>query len=253
MDLGLKGKIALVTGAGSQKGFGKGTALVLAKEGCDLIVTDIDQEGINKTANEIISSGGRAIALKADISKRAEVNEVVKAGLEKLGRIDILVNVAGGISSSKDFWEKNEEEWDKDLDLNLNGAMYFAKAVLPQMIARKSGKIINVASIGANKGMAHHVIYNAAKAGIVNFTKGLGVAVAPYGINVNSVAPGIGLTNFGGGAPGPEMLAKIVERIPVRRTTTPQDLGNLIAFLASDVSSDIVAQNIGVDGGESVI
>jgi NAD(P)-dependent dehydrogenase (short-subunit alcohol dehydrogenase family) len=253
MDLGLTGKVALVTGAGSQKGYGKGIALVLAKEGCDVIVSDIDLEGAQKTADEIISLGRKALAIKVDLTKSAEINQMVKSALEEFGKIDILVNNAGGITSLKLFTDRTEEEWDKELNLNLKAVMVCTNAVLPQMIARKSGKIINVSSIGAGKGMAHTVVYNAAKAAVVNFTKGIGVAVAPHGINVNSVAPGLGLTNFGGGAPLPGGIDKVIERIPIRRSTTPEDLGNMVAFLASDVSGDVVAQNIGVDGGESVL
>jgi NAD(P)-dependent dehydrogenase (short-subunit alcohol dehydrogenase family) len=253
MDLGLKGKVALVTGAGSQKGYGKGIALVLAKEGCDVIVADLDLDGAKLTADEIISLGQKAVAIKVDLTNSVEINAMVKSGMEQFGRIDILVNNAGGITSLKLFTERTEEEWDKELALNLKAAMVCTNAVLPQMMSRKSGKIINISSIGAGKGMSHTVVYNAAKAAIVNFTKGIGVAVAPYGINVNSVAPGLGLTNFGGGAPLPGGIEKVIERIPIKRSTTPEDLGNLVAFLASNVSGDIVAQNIGVDGGESVL
>ena len=256
MDFGLKGKVALITGAGSQKGFGKGIAIILAKEGCDVIVADIDIEGARKTTDEIISLGHKAIALKVDLTKSAEINQMVKFGLEQFGKIDILVNNAGGITSLKLFTERTEEEWDKELALNRKAAMVCTHAVLPQMIARKSGKIINITSIGAGKGMSHTTVYNAAKAAVLNFTKGIAVAVAPFGINVNSIAPGLGLTNFGnfgGSAPRSGVPEKVTERIPIKRTTTPEDIGNLVAFLASDVSADIVAQNIGVDGGESVI
>jgi len=253
MDFGLKGKVALVTGAGSQKGFGRGIALVLAKEGCDVIVSDIDMEGAKKTAAEIISLGQKAIALKVDVTKTSEIKQMVQTGLKQFGKIDILVNNAGGIFSLKLFTEKTEEEWDKEINLNLRAAMVCTQEVLPQMIARKSGKIINISSIGAGKAMSHAPVYNAAKAAIVSFTKSIAVTVAPLGINVNSVAPGLGLTNFGGGAPLPGGVEKIIEHIPVRRTTSPQDIGNVVAFLASDASSDVVAQNIGVDGGESVL
>jgi NAD(P)-dependent dehydrogenase (short-subunit alcohol dehydrogenase family) len=253
MDLGLTNKIAMVTGAGSQKGYGKGIALTLAKEGCNVIVADIDLQGAQQTAAEIESLGRQALALKANIAKSAEVQEMVKAGLAKFGKIDILVNNAGAITTPKNLTEKTEEEWNRDIDLNLKGTINCTTAVLPGMISNKNGKIINISSIGAKKGVAHAVVYNAAKAGIVGFTQSLAVEVAPMGINVNSVAPGIGLTNFGGGAPPPDMLKNALARIPVRRTTTPQDIANMVAFFASDVSSDVVGQTIGVDGGESII
>ena len=253
MELGLKNKVALVTGAGSQKGFGKAIALTLAKEGCDVIVADIELNGARQTAAEIEALGRKALAVKADISKNNEVSELAQSALAKFGRIDILVNNAGGIFSLKLFSEKTEAECDTDINLNLKGAMTCVRAVVGPMLSQKSGKIINIASIGAQKGMAHTVVYNAAKAGIVGFTRSLAVELGPFGINVNCVSPGLGITNFGGGPPPAEMLKGAVARIPARRTTAPQDIANAVAFLASDVSSDIMGQTIGVDGGESVI
>jgi 3-oxoacyl-[acyl-carrier protein] reductase len=252
MELGLKGKVALVTGAGSQKGYGKAIALTLAGEGCDVVVADIDLAGAKQTAAEIEALGRRALALKADIANSAEVNAMVKAALEKFKRIDILVNNAGAITKPKPFAEKTEAEYTRDIDLNLKGTLNCTKAVLDNMLANKSGKIINISSIGYRKGMGAAAAYNAAKAGVVGFTQALGVDVASSGINVNSVAPGLGLTNFGGGAPSPEMLKGALARIPVKRTTQPQDIANAVAFLASDVAGDIVGQTLSVDGGECV-
>lgn len=253
MDLGLKDKVALITGTGSQKGFGKTTALTLAQEGCHIIASDIDLEGAIKTVSEVESLGRKAIAIKADIRKTREVRDMVKRALDEFDRIDILVNNAGAISGLKPFIEKTEDELDMDIDLNLRGAMNCTRAVLSQMISRKSGKIINISSIGAKKGKPKTVSYGAAKAGIIGFTQCLGVEVAVFGINVNCIAPGLGVTNFGGGSPPPEILEKAMNTIPIKRTTTPQDIANTVAFLSSDVSQDIVGQTISVDGGESII
>jgi 3-oxoacyl-[acyl-carrier protein] reductase len=253
MDLGLKGKVALVTGAGSQKGFGRAIALTLAREGCDVIVADIDLAGARQTAAEIEAAGRRAMALQADIANSTEVNAMVKSALAQFKRIDILVNNAGAITPPRPFVEKTEAEYTRDIDLNLKGPLNCTKAVLDNMLANKSGKIINISSIGYRKGMGHAAAYNAAKAGVVGFTQALAVDVAPSGINVNSIAPGLALTNFGGGAPPPEMLKGATARIPARRTTQPQDIANAVAFLASDVASDVVGQTLSVDGGESVI
>ena len=189
MDLGLKGKVAMVTGAGGQKGFGKAIAVTLAKEGCDVIVADIDLNGAKQTASEIEALGRKAIAVKADVSNNTEVSEAVKSALAKFGKIDILVNNAGGLFSHKLFAEKTEAECDTDININLKGALNCIRAVVGQMIARKSGKIINISSIGAQKGMARAAVYNAAKAGIVSMTKSLAVDLGPSGINVNAVAP----------------------------------------------------------------
>jgi len=253
MDLGLQNKVALVTGAGSQKGFGKATALTLAKEGCDVVVIDKDREGVNLTANEIIAYGRKAIAVTVDITKRVEVNAVVEKVLKEFGKIDILVNIAGATTPPKPFVDKTEEEWDRDLNLNLKGTLYCIKAVLPHMLSRKSGKIITVASINVKKGFPTTSIYAAAKSGIVGFTQVLANEVAASGINVNCIAPGLGLTNFGGGGAPPGGYEAVIQGIPNKRTTTPQDIANTVAFLVSDVSSDIVGQTIGVDGGTSII
>lgn len=253
MDLGLKDKVALVTGAGSQIGFGKATALTLAREGCDIIVTDIDLEGAKKTAAEIKVLGRKAVAFKADVSNGTEVKEMVNSALTQFGKIDILVNIAGATTPPKFFIDKTENEWDRDINLNLKGVLYCTKAVLPQMLSRKSGKIVNIASVNIKKGFPTTSIYAAAKSGVVGFTQVLANETATSGINVNCIAPGLGLTNFvaGGGPPGG--FDSIIQGIPNKRSTTPQDIANTVAFLVSDVSSDIVGQTISVDGGTSII
>jgi NAD(P)-dependent dehydrogenase (short-subunit alcohol dehydrogenase family) len=253
MDLGLKGKVALVTGAGSQIGFGKAIALTLAKEGCCVIVCDIDSEGANLTAAEIQKLGGKAIAAKMDITSSTEVKKVVVEVLKQVKVIDILVNNAGAISSLVHFVDKPEAEWNRDIELNLKGTMNCTYAILPQMIARKSGKIVNIASIGATHGKPNTVGYGAAKAGIVGFTMNLGAEVAPSGINVNAVAPGMSLTNFSGGAPPPELVEKARATVPSRRINEPQDVANAVTFLCSDAARNIVGQNLGVDGGEGIV
>ena len=219
MELGLNGKVAIVTGAGSQKGFGKSIAVTLAKEGCNIIACDIDIEGAKKTAAEVENLGCKAIALKADITSSTEVNNTIEMALAEFGKIDILVNNAGAITPLKPLVEKNEVEWNQDIDLNLKGTMNYTKAVLPQMILQKSGKIINISSIGAKKGKRNTVAYGAAKAGVIGFTQCLAVEVGPLGINVNAIAPGLADTNFGGGAPPPDILEKAKATIPIKRIT----------------------------------
>jgi 3-oxoacyl-[acyl-carrier protein] reductase len=248
MELGLKDKVALVTGAGSQIGYGKGTALILAEEGCDIIIGDIDLEGAEKTAAEVEASGRKAMAVKADITKGDEVDEMVKMALAQFGKIDILVNNAGATFQMKPFTEKTEAECDDDLNLNLKGTLNCTRAVLNHMISRKSGKIINISSCAAKMGAPLDDVYAAAKAGVSIFTKSLSVQVISSGINVNSVAPGVGMTNFVRNLP-PELLESFVKQTPSGRANQPEDIGNMVAFLASDVSSNIVGQTISVDGG----
>jgi NAD(P)-dependent dehydrogenase (short-subunit alcohol dehydrogenase family) len=241
MDLGLKDKVALVTGTGSQIGMGKCISLTLAKEGCDIITTDIDLEGAQKTAEEIKALGHKAIAIKADVANRTEVGEAVKAALAEFGKIDILVNTAGLTAGGGTFLESTKEYWQKDIDVNLYGTMNFCQAVLPGMVERKYGKIINFSSIAARLGhaMSRASSYAAAKGAVLSFTRGLATEFAPSGINVNAIAPGMVATMFGGGPrPGPadpEMEARILANFPLRRRQTVEDMANAVAFLASDV------------------
>jgi NAD(P)-dependent dehydrogenase (short-subunit alcohol dehydrogenase family) len=253
MDLELKDRVAMITGAGSQIGFGKATAITLAKEGCHVLVIDINLKGAEQTADEVIAMGRQALAYKVDVTSHQQVVNAVNAGLIKFGRIDILVNIAGATTPPKFFVDKTEEEWDKDINLNLKGVLYCTQAVLPQMLSRKSGKIINVASVNVKKGFPTTSIYAAAKAGVVGFTQVLANETAASGINVNCIAPGLGLTNFSTGGTPPGGFDAIIQSIPNKRSTTPQDVANIVAFLASDISSDIVGQTISVDGGTSII
>ena len=253
MDLNLQNKVAIVTGAGSQKGFGKTTAITLAKEGCDVVVIDKDLEGVEQTAAEIEPLGRKVIAARVDVTHSNEVNAVVEQTLQEFKKIDVLANIAGATTPPKLFIDKTEAEWDSDLNLNLKGTLYCVKAVLPHMLSRKSGKIIMVASVNVLKGFPTTSTYAAAKTGIVGFSRVLANEVASSGINVNCIAPGLGLTNFSAGGGPPGGFDAIIQTIPIKRTTTPQDIANTVAFLVSDVSSDIVGQTIFVDGGESIV
>jgi NAD(P)-dependent dehydrogenase (short-subunit alcohol dehydrogenase family) len=268
MDLGLKNKVAMVTGAGSQIGFGKGIALCLAKEGCNVIVVDIDFEGTKKTVAEIEALGRDALALKVNITSSQEVDAAVRAGLDKFKKIDILVNNAGR-SVIPEFIKTTEDDWHTNIDINLKGTWYCCRAVLPQMIERKSGKIVNtssvvkysfVSSVRSMVKMGHPArvgsgLYLASKAGIIGLTRSLAAEVGPLGINVNAIIPGLGDTGLytarGGLAP---MARERFESIaPLGRLTTPQDIANAVAFLVSDAASDITGQTIQVDSGDSMV
>jgi 3-oxoacyl-[acyl-carrier protein] reductase len=253
MDLGLDGKVALVTGAGSPVGFGRGIALTLASAGCDIVANDIDQEGAEKTAAEVEALGRKAMVVKADVTNMAEVNKMVKAVMEKIGKIDVLVNNAGRATEPRPFVETPEKNWEIVFNLNIYGVFNCTKAVLPHMIERKSGKIINISSGAGFSGMPRCVAYGASKAAIIAFTKGLAMEVISSGIRVNSVAPGLGDTNFLSTANFPEdELEHALPMIPTGKTTTPQDVGNMVAYLASDISDNIIGQTYLVDGGMSL-
>ncbi len=250
MELGLKGKIALVTGAGSQIGFGKAIALQLAKEGCDVVINDIDIDGAQQTAAEVEKLGRRSMAIKGDVTSVTEWESMASKILEKFGRIDILVNNAGGCTPPKPFLQMTDKDWEFDINVNLKSTRNGTKTVLPIMIKQKSGKIVNITSgAGINGGM-FTAGYAAAKAGIIAFSMGVAKEAAPEGININCVSPGPANTGFAKNAP-PGMLENFPKNLPIRRLTTQQDVANAVTFLASDAASDIVGQVLVVSGGVS--
>ena len=251
MDLGLEGKVALVTGAGSQIGFGRAISLTLAREGCDVIVNDINLDDAIKTAAEVEAMGRRSLAIKADVTRKAEVQAMVEGALEEFGKIDILVNCAGGITMSGPFLEQKEEDWDKDIDLNLKGTLFCCQAVLPGMMERKYGKIVNISSGSAKLNHPVVSVYTMVKGGINVFTRNLATMAIGSGITVNCVSPGWSLTNFIKGDKE-EIERNFLPGTPIGRGTEPQDIANAVAFLASDVSEDIVGQVICVDGGSTM-
>lgn len=248
MDLGLKDKVALVTGAGSQVGFGKGIVTALANEGCDIIVCDIDIEGAEKTASDVKAMGRKAIALKVDITSRDEVKAAVDAAIKEMGRIDILVNNAGVGTKPVPFVESTEKDWDISININLRGTLYVTQAVLPFMIEQKSGKIVSMSSTVALSPMATAGVYGAAKAGVIIFTATLAKELEDVGINVNCIAPGLGNTNFHVASEFPQEFADhfLKEMVEAGKTTTPEDIGSTVAFLVSDVSRKINGQCIRV-------
>jgi NAD(P)-dependent dehydrogenase (short-subunit alcohol dehydrogenase family) len=255
MDLHLKGKIALVTGAGSQVGFGKAICLTLAGEGCSVVVADINLEGAQKTALEIDPTGIKSMAVKADITIESDLRTMVKTALEKFGKIDILVNNAGGMIRTGPFLEQDESSWDKDLALNLKGTMLCCKAVLPCMIERKYGKIVNISSSSAKVVNPMVGMYAIAKGGVYIFTRSLAKMVIDKGITVNSIAPGWSMTTDfvkGDSKKKEDLKARFLPDTPIGRGTEPEDIANSVAFLVSDVSSDIVGQVICVDGGSTM-
>ena len=247
MDLGLKDKVAIITGAGSQIGFGKAISLALAKDGCHIVATDIDLEGAKQTAAEVKNLGRKAIALKLDVANHADAINVAKVVLTEFGRIDILVNNAGICTAIKPFMETTEADWDKDINVNIRGVMNCTQAVLPDMLQRKSGKIINISSVGGIDGGKNAAIYATTKGGVIIFTKSIAMEVAPSGINVNCIAPGFANTGFARRAP-PGMVENFAKTIPLGRLTDVQDIANAVVFLASDAANDIVGQTIRVSG-----
>jgi NAD(P)-dependent dehydrogenase (short-subunit alcohol dehydrogenase family) len=253
MDYGLTGKIALVTGTASQVGIGKAICLALAKEGCDIISADINIEGAKQTADAVKATGRNSIALKVDVTKRADIDAMVQAAIKEMGKIDILVNNAGGNSKlGEQFLDSKEETWEKDMALNLYSAMNCSRAVLPGMVERKFGKIVNFSSIVAKLGVGGPGSYSASKAAINAFTRGLATQYGPSNINVNAVAPGMLKTNFYAALPGQvinHIFSEVASMTPLKRDQSVEDIANAVAFLVSDVSKNITGQCIQVDSG----
>ncbi len=251
MDLGFKDKIALVTGAGSQIGFGKAIALLLAKEGCDaVVVNDINLEYARKTAAAVTALGRKSLAIKADVTKKAEVQAMVKQALAEFKRIDVLANVAGAIMGSGPFPGQSEELWDKEIALNFKGTMLVTQAVIPGMLARKYGKIINISS-GSVRAAFGVSTYSISKGAVEIFTRHLAKSVIKDGVNVNCVSPGWSLTNFIKGDKK-EAEKRFLPGTPIGRGTTPEDIACAVAYFASDISGDVAGQVLDVTGGSTL-
>jgi 3-oxoacyl-[acyl-carrier protein] reductase len=261
MDLGFKGKVALVTGAGSQVGFGKEIAMLLAQEGCMAVaVTDVSDD-VQKTADALKKTGIRSIGIKADIMKKAEVDAMVKKVLDEYGKIDILCNVAGAILQ-KDYVpidEQKTEIWAKQMELNLFGTMYVTRAVVPSMRKQKHGAIVNIGSGSTHQFQMGVQVYAISKYALDLFTKQLASQEGKYNIRCNCIAPGPAPTNFGAvlregmPAPDPEKAAKMREGMlaafPLGRMGSPQDIANMTVLMVSEATSYVTGQVIQVSGG----
>ena len=238
MDLKLQDKIALVTGSGSPIGYGRAIALTLAEEGCDVVCADLNLDWAQETATMVEDLGRRALGVKANVADRAEVDAMVKAAVERFGRIDILVNNAGVSSPDKPFMQKTKADWDLDIGVNLYGQMNVAQAVIPYMAEQGYGRIVNTSG---GQGIPTISTYGAAKAGVEAFTHSLALEVAPLGIVVNGVSPGLGNTGLIVTATD-EHKDGFRRMSALKRLCTPEDVAPAVAYLASDVCSYMVGQ-----------
>lgn len=250
MDLGFQGQVALVTGAGSQIGFGREIALSLAREGCAVVaVTDINLDDVKLTCEQVKEAGAKSIAIKADVTNKAEVDAMVKEVIKEFGDIDILCNVAGAIMSSGPFEGQDPAVWQKEVSLNLFSPMFVAAAVLPGMRKKGKGAIVNISS-GSSHMYTHGVgVYAQSKGALDIFTKQLATAEAPNKIRVNCVAPGPAPTNFIKAPDKQAVIDFLKKELPLGRATSAQDIANATLFFASDISIDISGQVLHVSGG----
>jgi 3-oxoacyl-[acyl-carrier protein] reductase len=243
--LKLAGKVALVTGAA--QGIGKAVALLLARNGADMVVSDINLEKAEETAKEVQPLGRKALAIKVDVAKLGDVEKMVEAILAQFGKVDILVNNAG-IARDKLILRMTEEDWDAVLNINLKGTFNCTKAVVRHMSKQKSGKIVNIASVVGEMGNAGQGNYAASKAGVIGFTKTIAREFAQRGINVNAIAPGYIETPMTDALP--EKAKEELKRlIPMDRLGKPEDVAEAVLFLVSEASSYITGQVLNVNGG----
>ena len=244
----LADRVAIVTGAA--RGIGREIALTLVREGAKVTICDIDLGPLNDVANEIKAAGGQALACKVDVTKSAEINQMVDTTLRTFGHIDILVNNAGGSARDKAsmFHLAPEEVWSATIARNLNATLACTRAVINHMIERKSGKIVNFASVNGISGQAGFVDYSAAKAGIIGFTKALAKEVNAYGINVNAVAPGVIETRVIEQIPK-ETITGIINSLKLNRLGQPADIANAVLYLVSDEASYVTGEVLRVCGG----
>ena len=246
----LKDTVALVTGAGA--GIGQAAALELAARGADVAIHyHRSDAGARETARRVEALGGRSAVLAGDLTRREDARTLVASVVERLGRIDVLVNNAGDLVERRPLLEMTETLWRQVLDLNLSSVFFVTQAAAPGMIERGRGAIVNVSSLAAhNGGGPGAAAYAAAKGGLISLTKAMAKELAPKGVRVNCVSPGlIGHTAFHGRFTAPEAFAAIEKTIPIGRGGTPEEVGRVIAFLSGPDSAYLVGETVEVNGG----
>jgi 3-oxoacyl-[acyl-carrier protein] reductase len=246
-NITLKGKVAIVTG--SRRGIGYGIVLALAKEGCNVVVSDMEQKDCENVVKEIEKKGVKGLAVKCDVSNKPEVDELVAKTMKKFGRLDILVNNAG-IYPFVPFLDMTEDDWDKVLDVNLKSVFLCSQAAAKVM--KPGSKIVSISSIASFVGFQGLAHYCASKGGINGVTRALALEMAPKKINVNAVAPGAIDTPGANQSSSEDVKKQTIAAIPWKRMGIPEDIANAVVFLASDRSEYITGQIIAVDGGWTI-
>ena len=226
--------------------------MTLAKAGAKVVVADISLEDCQKVVDEIKKAKGEAMAVKCDVTKKEDIDNMVKAAVGKWGKVDILVNNAG-ICQFKPFLELTEEEWNRTININLRGYFLCAQACAKEMAKQKSGVIVNVASVAMGQvgiGFQNLAHYCASKGGIVAMTEALALELAPYNIRVNAISPGMIETPMIDPIKSdPKVMAATLAQVPMHRVGKPEEVSNLVLFLASEVSSYMTGSTVVIDGG----
>ena len=247
----LKDKVAIITGGG--QGIGKEYALGFAQEGAKVVIAEIKLENAQQVAKEIESKGGKAIAIRTDVTSEADAREVVEKTIAAFGRIDVLVNNAAIYygKEMKPFEFISEKEWDATMAVNVKGLFIMCKAVMPRMKEQKSGSIINISSGTWLFGVPYLLDYVTSKAAVVGFTRALAREIGEHGVRVNAISPGFTLSEASKTMKGtpPGMAEMIAEQTSLKRSQQPEDLVGPCIFLASDDANFITGQLLNVDGG----
>jgi 3-oxoacyl-[acyl-carrier protein] reductase len=253
MDLNLRDKVAIVTGGG--RGIGEAISMAFANEGAHVVVVDVDSDTAKDVSERIKKIGSKSLSLKVDVSSKEEVAAMMEKVFQEFGRIDCLVNNAG-ISPKKDggltlTWEISKNEWDTVMGVNLKGPLFCSQEALKYMFPKKSGTIVTIASMAGkavNEPMPTGAHYNSSKAGAINLTQTLARDLAPHGIRANAIAPGRIATPLAKLASG-EANQAMLDRTPMGRFGTPEEIANLVLFLSSEVSSYITGETVNINGG----
>jgi NAD(P)-dependent dehydrogenase (short-subunit alcohol dehydrogenase family) len=246
------GKIAFVTGAGS--GIGRATALAFARDGANVVVTDVAEQGNQETARLIEELGGRVLAVTCDVTRTENVKAALNKAVEAFGRVDFAFNNAGSEQAITATADLTEEEWDRIVSINLRGVFLCMKYEIPVMLKQGGGAIVNTSSGAGVKGFKGQAAYVAAKHGVVGLTKAAALDYASQNIRINAVCPGIidtpMMDRFTGGTP--EGRQQVISQEPIGRMGQPEEIANAVVWLCSDAASFAVGHAIVVDGGQTV-
>ena len=252
----LKGQIAIVTGGG--RGIGRAIALELARQGADIVIAELDHAGAKRTAEEVGALGRRSLATTTDVTSRADLRAMVDRAKAEFGRIDILINNAG-IYRAASTLDVTEDHWDAIMNINAKAVFFATQAVLPTMMAQKSGAIVSLASMAGKIGSTTNLPYNASKAAVISITKSLALAHAADGLRVNCVCPGFVETDMWTlvareqsvlmGLSPEDFTEQRAAQVPLGRMERPEDVAKVIGFLASDRAAYMTGQAINVTGG----